>query len=306
LAKVGRDVDNTIAKTPITFAMIELAESPDCNDRKRQWMNYGFKDVTPKFAGRATVPSLNDGNVTDGRDMLTQMASVDADWYMLSGHHGALYESDYNTFTAGTQIDFTTLMNDQDFCGFFNEAYHSGRWEHSTRMDPTPAAVTAKLQAHEIYLRTSPVAASSIAPFSQTNPWLDATHVTPKGIIISACNTLIYKIARTTWSAAFPNAVIFGAVSRINQGVQITNAIASAKMTDETFWRDPQSILDQPGNSEELSKQLTAGFPRSHIIGFVYKQKLFWSGFDNKGRWYSHSKAVGDPLIFDLTTDEIS
>src|SRR5580698_6238955 len=115
MAEVGRSVPNTIGKAPITFAMIELADSADCNARKSMWLNYGFKDVTPMFAGQSTVPSLNDSMVAQGRQMLQAMASVNADWYMISGHHGALYESDYNKFRGeeDNRVDWVACSNQE-------------------------------------------------------------------------------------------------------------------------------------------------------------------------------------------------
>jgi hypothetical protein len=273
MAGVGRSVGNTIAKAPITFAMIELAEVPDCNSRKSTWVGYGFKDVTPEFGAQSTVPSLNGGKVTQGRKMLQEMASVNADWFMLSGHHGAIYGADYALLGGDTKV----IVNGEEFCGFFNESYHNGRWEHASRDSPDN-----KADANEIYLRTTTAAPSSIASHKQDNPMVDraagASGPTPKGIILSACNTLIYKSARTFWNANFPNAVIIGPVSRIVSGTWVTNAIASAKMTNESFWRDPQSILDQAGMCDELEKQLTAGFPSTSKIGFLYKGTLFMSG----------------------------
>ncbi len=308
MANVGRTVPNTLAKTPITFAMIETADSQDCNDRKGLWLNYGFKDVTPTFGSRSTVPSLNDGQVASGRQMLSDMASINADWYMVSGHHGALYQSDYGRFTTDGQPlkadrsnqDAVRTANEEEYCGFFNEAYHLGRWEHSSRDAPDPSSPPSSMatwNANAIYLRTTAAAPNDIAPFTQTNPLLDATHSGPKGIIISACNTLIYKSARSTWATAFPNAVIIGAVSRIASGTWITNAVAAAQMTNESFWRDPQSVLDQPGNCEQLQKQLAAGFPRSGIIGLVYKNKFYWNIRDSSGNYSARTQAPGDPLV---------
>ena len=294
MAEVGRTVPSTIAKAPITFAMIELAEPEDSNARKSQWLRYGFKDVTPLFSGQSTVPSLNDSMVAQGRKMLGQMVDVAADWYMVSGHHGAIYQSDYYShLLPDGNLDEKAIVNEEEYCGFFNEAYHQGRWETATRADPDstlhPPARIATFHANEIYLRTTDSAPDTIAKHIQDNPLFDSTSWAPepKGIIISACNTLIYKSARKTWSGYFPKAVIVGTISRIVSGTWVTNAIASAKMTNDSFWRDPQSILDQPGMCAQLEEQLTAGFPKSSTIGFVYKGTLYLPG---------RSQPVGDPL----------
>jgi hypothetical protein len=296
VAEVGRKVPNTIAKAPITFAMIELADSADCNARKRMWLSYGFKDVTPLFAGQSTVPSLNDSMVPQGRKMLQAMADVAADWYMVSGHHGALYSSDYNLYTTDNQllhdhpssVDPIRTANEEGYCGFFNEAYHEGRWKCATRSDPESGVMWAKgtpvdidrLHANEIYLRTTDEAPNSIAKHTQTNPLLDRTSraAAPKGIILSACNALIYKSARTTWSRYFPNAVIIGPFSRIASGTWVSNAVASAAMTNESFWRDPQKILNQSGMCEQLSRQLQLGFGRKARIALVYKGNVYVMG----------------------------
>jgi hypothetical protein len=292
MAEVGRTVPNTIGKAPITFAMIELAETPDCNARKSQWLRYGFKDVTPMFAGQSTVPSLDDSMTSQGRTMLTQMVDVMADWFMVSGHHGAIYSSDYNLYTTDGQpvadddsnLDWDNVYNSEQYCGFFNESYHISYWDYGSRdhhdPKPTTGGTVANAIANAIYLRTTDAAPASICSISQDNPLFDATSWAPepKGIILSACNCLAYKSARKTWGGYFPNAVIIGPTSRIVSGTWVTNAIAAAQMTDQNFWRNPQAILDQPGKCSELEKQLTANFPSDSQIGFIYKGKLFVSG----------------------------
>jgi hypothetical protein len=265
--------------------MIELADPKDCNARKSQWLRYGFQDVTPLFRKQSTVPSLNGSLVEPGRKMLAAMASVAADWYMISGHHGALYQSDYNNYLLPDgRIDETAIVNNEEYCGFFNEAYHEGRWAKASRDDPdstkNPPAGIGGLHAHEIYLRTTEPAPKPIAKHVQDNPVFDSTASAPapKGIIISACNTIIYRSARKAWSTYFPKSVIIGTISRIASGTWVTRAIASAKMTNESFWRDPQSILDKPGMCEQLQQQLAAGFPRSSKIGLIYKGVLYKPG----------------------------
>jgi hypothetical protein len=289
VAEVGRTVQNTIAKTPITFAMIETAVSADCNARKSQWMRYGFKDVTPVFGSRSAVPSINDSAVSQGREMLKKLATVSADWYMISGHHGAIYSTEYDRFTTDGQPPaednsnfprerVAKLYNEEEYCGFFNEAYHETYWVKVTRSNPDlPSNLSASdsaKAAKEVYLRTTDAAPDSMAKFSQDNPVFASTSA-PKGIILSACNTLIYKSARKKWSGYFPNAVIIGPFSRIVSGTWVSNAVANAAMTNENFWRDPQSILDQPGMCEQLEQQLTAAFPSSGQIAVIYKQKIY-------------------------------
>jgi len=276
MAEVGRNTTNTVAKAPITFAMIELADSADCNTRKSQWLSYGFKDVTPMFGKQSSVPSLNGGMVAKGRDMLTQMKDVSADWYMVSGHHGAIYGTDYGLFTTNGAPDGTRVVNEEQYCGFFNEAYHESYWEHATRTDHDPAKLPG-VPANAIYVRTTDAAPESIAAFDQDNPLFDATSwaPAPKGIILSACNTLVYRSARRAWCTYFPNAVIIGPGARIASGTWVANAIAGAAMTNEAFWRDPQSILDQPGMCAELEKQLAQNFPRKKGIALIYKSTLY-------------------------------
>jgi hypothetical protein len=283
MAEVGRTVPNTIAKAPITFAMIETAVSADCNARKSGWLSYGFKDVTPMFAGQSTVPSLNGSMVAQGRQMLKAMVDVGADWYMISGHHGALYQSEYDSYTTDGQpckadmsnLNSDALHNEEKYCGFFNEAYHEGRWVGASRSSPDSHA-----DSNEIYLRTTDAAPDAIALHDQDNPVFDSTSLAPapKGIILSACNCLAYQSARTTWNGYFPNAVIIGAFDRIVSGTWVSTAIAAAQMTDESFWRDPQSILDQPGMGVQLQQQLTANYPTSGNIAVIYKGNLYLQG----------------------------
>jgi hypothetical protein len=311
---IARSVKNTIAKPEITFAMIELAESADSNSRKTAWMNYGFKDVTPKFAAQGSVPSLNGKNIASGRDMLDLMKSVNADWYMVSGHQGALYQSDYYRFIDDQGIrDDIRLTNEQEYCGFFNEAYHEGRWDHSTRADPDAAHISkpdpnaAQHHADEIYLRTTPAAPSDIAYHPQTNPLMDGDAATQtaragrcKGVILSACNTTIYLAARKTWAAAFPTSVIIGNFTRIVSGTWTTNAIAGAALTDENFWRDPQSILDQDGKCEELARQMMKNFPGRDSpfgISLAYKGTFYIPMRDLKtGKIDVHVQPVTAPF----------
>jgi len=293
MAQVGRNVPNTISKAPITFAMIETCDSADCNARKSQWLRYGFKDVTPLFGSQSTVPSINDSMVGQGRQMLKAMATVGADWFMISGHHGALYSSDYNSYTTDgsaevndemTNLDWDRLHDEEEYCGFFNNAYHEAYWDNGTRTHHVPAdnlpPYAASCIANAVYLRTAETAPDSICSIDQDNPVFDSTsHApAPKGIILSACNTLSYKHARKTWSGYFPNAVVIGTLDCIVSGTWVSTAIASAAMTNESFWRDPQSILDQPGKCDELERQLTAAFPSSSQIGVMYKNRLYRPG----------------------------
>lgn len=266
--------------------MIELAEPQDCNSRKNTWLNYGFKDVTPTFGAQSTVPTLDGAQATAGRQMIDSLKTVDADWYMLSGHQGAIYGREYELFTTDGQplrgdgsnsIDSIRVVNEEQNCGFFNESYHQAYWGSVQRSAPTPDTNKFSKQiANAIYLRTSPAAPTTVAAFSQMNPLLDASHSGVKGIIISACNTLIYKSVRIAWNAAYPNAVIIGTVGRIATGTWVTNAIASAAMTDESFWRNPQAILDGSGMCEKLATQLMQGFPSSSQIGLQYKGTLYY------------------------------
>lgn len=286
--EMGRNVPNTIGQAPITFAMIELADPADCNSRKSQWRAYGFKDVTPTFGAQSTVPTIDGSMTANGRAMMQQMAGVSADWFMISGHHGALYHSDYDSYTTDgqpcnedhTNLDWDALYNGEQYCGFFNESYHETYWSYAKRdhHDPSGNATgaTAAAVANAVYLRTTDAAPSSIAPPEQDNAVFDTTAWAPepKGIIVSACNTLSYKAARKAWSGYFPNAVIIGTTCCINLGTQVTNAIAAAAMTNQQFWRDPQSVLDQDGMCVQLMKQLNTSYS-TITIGLLYKKKFY-------------------------------
>jgi hypothetical protein len=298
VAEVARTAPNTIAKPEITFAMIELADSADCNSRRSGWRNYGFKDITPMFSRKSSVPSMNGANISSGREMLQKTAAVNADWYMVSGHHGLLYGSDYDRYKKPDgKPDLVATFDNQEYCGFFNEAYHEGRWDHSTRDDPDDASTApkkppekpdqdrAKHHADEIYLRTTGNAPDDIAKHVQVNPLIDGDGavIFPrmgrcKGIILSACNTLIYRATRIMWSTLFPNAVIIGNFARIASGTRTTNAIAGADMTDENFWRNPSAILDQDGMCEKLAIQMMKGFlggDGATGISLIYKNTFY-------------------------------
>jgi hypothetical protein len=223
---------------------------------------------------------------------------------MLSGHHGAIYSTDYDRFNdASGNVDVRSLVNGEEFCGFFNESYHKLYWEHATRTDPDAKELGDSLQKNNspylakfnrfrdnaIYVRTADAAPGAIMTQSQDNPFFDTTAwaPAPKGVILSACNSLSYLSVRKAWSGYFPNAVIIGPTARIVSGTWVSSALAAASMTNESFWRDPQSILDQPGMCEKLEKQLTANFPSSSAIGLIYKGTLYLA---------DGSMPVGDPL----------
>jgi len=183
-----------------------------------------------------------------------------------------------------SNIDPMRVANEEQYCGFFNEAYHETYWDHGSRDDPTLAKVSPKWRNNmkdAVYLRTTEAAPPDIAVPPEDNPVIDTASwaPAPKGIILSACNALIYKSARTTWSQNFERSVIIGTVTRIASGTWVTRAIAGAAMTTEAFWRDPQSILDEDGKCTELEQQLNQNFHRKNpTLGVLYKGIYYKGG----------------------------
>ena len=304
--RVRRRRANVLAKPKITFAMIELADPKDCNDRKRLWKRLKFQDITPEVAARAKVPSLN-GRKTEtiGLNLIQGMKSVNAHWYLLSGHHGRLYSDDMNRFK--NSYDY---FSQQDYAGFFNNEYHHGRWIKLWR-DPARIKQAAdalanpdwrdankKMAKHfdyELYLTTTAEAPDSITggQFDQVNPLL-VSRMQPRrsskclGIILSACNTLSFSAVRKYWQSNYPNSVIFGTFRTIGHGYQVTNAIARAKLTNAKFWRQPSDVLVDEGVREDLVMQIARKFPRSRRefgIGIIYDGKVYVSRLiDGKNR----------------------
>jgi len=289
-----------VALPKITFAMIELADPKDCNDRKKGWKRLKFQDITPELAKRRKVPSLNGKTVESvGEDLIQNVKGVNAHWYLLSGHHGRLYAADIDRFT--NPYDY---YSKQDFAGFFNNDYHHGRWEKVWR-DPARLELAADSLAdpdwrkrnrkvgahfdHELYLSTTAHAPSIHTgdQFFQTNPLIDS-HLQSRrknrclGLILSACNTLSFTAVRKYWQANYPDSIIFGTFRTIGHGYQVTNAIARSRMTDRKFWRSPSEVLTGDDACEELAMQIARKFPRSRRdfgIGFIWKGNLWVSRF---------------------------
>lgn len=229
--------------------------------------------------------------------MLRDLASISADWYMISGHHGVIYRSEYGFFTSDgkppksdlSNLDrerFERLRNEAPYCGFFNESYHKLYWEEAGRDAHSPkedSPEAMRLHAQSIYLRTTEAAPASIAAVSQENPVVDGMKngPPPKGIIVSACNTLFYAHVRRMWSTRFPHAVVIGTATRIVSGTWVSNAIARATMTTEQFFRDPPSILDQPGKPQQLEVELNRHYRRDRpVVGVLYKRRFYCGGED--------------------------
>lgn len=293
-ARARRRHVNVIRKRPVTFAMIELADPKDCNDRKRLWRRLKFKDVTPEVAHLAKVPSLNNSSaLSPGKRLIEGMRWINADWYLLSGHHGRLYASDADAYT--NYYDYAARL---DHAGFFNNEYHHGRWSLITRepgmqeklkagmADPEWRKKYRKYVLHierELYLSTTPEAPKVLADFPQTNPLLEpamqpARAVRCRGIIISACNTLAFVSTRKFWSRYYPDAAFIGSLKTIGHGYWITNAVAGAKMTDAGFWTDPTSVLKSNSDCIELVRQMSMKYPSSRRdfgIGLMYKGNVF-------------------------------
>jgi hypothetical protein len=325
---IRRSFINTFFKKGVTFAMIELADPRDCNNRKRLWKKYGFKDVSPLWANRRKVPSLNGKMVEkDGVQFLSEMEAINADWYVLSGHHGRLYTVDLFTYIGNLRDYFNKL----EYAGFFNNNYHHSRWfgrwggwnKDSATGKPTklPAAdyydyvsdpkksirclidggllKPWKAKVTELntslYLRTTdPAAKKKLAPFDhpwgQENPLCfkrmeNSRKRKCKGIILSACNTLVFKQARIFWNSYYPDAIIFGTFTTINSGIQVIKAIKRSRLTNKKFWVNPRAVLgNDRRKARELALDVAKKFPKSrrhYGLGFMYNGEIYVPKYKN-------------------------
>jgi hypothetical protein len=274
LGASGSKISSTVQGT---FTMLELSDIADCNALRAYLIKKGLKDLSPKTKNSVTVSFNGAIALSNGADFISRLQNIPADWLVLSGHHGILYGSDYNLFGDPTnnRNDLINCYNNNKYAGFFNNEYHSGRWDNASRKSPD----TAKKPA-ELYCSTTDYAPASIAPFPQTNPYIPGNTLKTrcKGIILSACNSLSYKSVRSKWVQSFPNAVIFGTFARIPMGLYVIKALMTAPSTTKDFWLNPQSVLNA---SSDMPKKIAGevfaiGSNWGISVGMIYNNKAYF------------------------------
>lgn len=302
----GKQVKNRINRPPvITFAMFELGNPSDCNARRRAWVHrrYSYRDITPVVNKRNKVPSFysrgfrNNKGLALGKRVLSELKKTNADWYLLSGHHGRLYSSDWDQ-----SKPLTEYYNKLKYAGFFNNDYHHGRWVEATQTSPKwnpdtnpdySRSERKKMKEHlkyELYLGNTEKPPSTIAPFDMTNPFLEPSMKAKrqgkcKGFIISACNTLIYPSVRKTWHDYYPDSVFIGTFRRIGRGGWVTNAIYKSKYSNKAFWEDPATALSSERKCIDFTYELARHFKVKHFgLGIMYKSKVYVPFYDQAKR----------------------
>ena len=274
---VRRGLSNKCCKTEITFAKIELTNPHAWDALKSFWKKPCFKDISPLGARRLL---LNGGIVSkQGNQYLQEMKKINADWYLLVGHHAGMYADDPNLYGSWKEY-----FNKHDRAGFFNHNYHHGRWDIADHAHPNRGENKRKNDFKlGLFLRTTSI---SPAPFSQDNPLLEdamksSRKTKCKGIILAGCNSLIMKKERIIWNEYYPDSLIFGAVKRLPGSFALIKAIKMAPLIRNLkFWENPRPLLGQPGKLEELTKLVASNFPHMRGeagLGILFKGQLFVS-----------------------------
>jgi hypothetical protein len=237
---------NTIRAVPHpTFAVAEFYKTSDSNKMRDKWLGWAFRDVTPLWSKTAHCHTFSTAaNVPKWPKFQDKLAGSHADWYYLSGHHGRQFTTD--------PID-PDVLDTQTEIGFFNEAYHRGRWAHRD-WPATPA---------EVYMTMGHAPAGALGP--DDNPLYAEARPKCKGVILMGCNTLIYRQVRIALSKAFPNAVLIGYMSKTPNDDSALEPVL--KLCGRDFFLKPPSD-DAP--LEDLAKRFNVLF-KPH--GFMTLQR---------------------------------
>jgi hypothetical protein len=278
---VCRDVDNArchaaspanrvVVTKPITFLIIEMGSTADSNAFRNKWLSWGWEDVTPIYGKRKSVKAWP--NAKGWTEFKDACRSVEADWIFISGHHGRQYASDWRPpgDHRDDAVNFRSF-NRQAEAGFFNNTYHHGQWDHASLAKPDEH----KLEG-SIYLSTT---ASGKNTPETDNPFYGAPHPATKGVILSACNTLIYKHTRLALRKYFPNAIMIGTWSKTKVGgTAFSNPVL--KGTDKQFFVSPPTDPAQIAHFTESIAKLH--FAKSMGIGLQHGDKIWGTGEDKK------------------------
>lgn len=290
---------STVAQS--TFTMLELSDIADCNAIRPYLIKKGLKDLSPPVNGKATVSFNGKLAATNGTSFIDQIEKIHSDWFILSGHHGILYSSEYDKWpeTSSDKEDYNRCFNENEYAGFFNNDYHDGHWDKASRSKPTAGG-----SQREIYCSTTSHAPALIAPFPQKNPFIPAdasllsAHCAKcKGIILSACNTLVYRSVRMKLVSSFPNAVIFGTLSRIPRGLYVVKSLMAAPSTGKDFWNNPTAFLASKSDMPmKIAKEIVAQGKNYNIdLGMIYNNKIY---MDDVGKTEAFSHDFNYPTIY--------
>ncbi len=198
----GRRAVNTLNKGGLTFAIVEMLDNRDSGFIKKKWLKYGFTDVSPIWGRQTNVPTFKSQKsiIDQWPTFQSQLSSLTADWYYLSGHHGRQFGID------GSTSDTSTHVKDQKEIGFFNHWYHEGTWDHAAPGDPLKGQLPL-----EVYM-TSTRATPILPAGPQDNPLHARVRSECRGVICVSCNNLVYLTCRQALATFFPNAVVIGMV----------------------------------------------------------------------------------------------
>lgn len=229
----------TVNSTSLSIAFMEFLSDGDSNALKQLWLSYGWEDVSALWGSKRMVPTFKQDKAVIEKwpDFQVGMGDVEADWYYLSGHHGRQFAADL-----GPDDDMLDHFNTHENCGFFNEVYHSGRWEEADAQNPYE-----HIRDLDVFMRTGNENYNGMA--SETNPLYGTCHDNCRGIILVGCRGLAYKSARRMYNEYFPNAVVIGPVSK--ESTAIVKLLKVFKGYGRDFFVDPTQY-----DFEEVVKKL--------------------------------------------------
>lgn len=237
----GLNGHGTVNSTTLSIAFMEFLLESDSNTMKSLWRSYGWKDISPLWGDRPTVPTFKHDPAIIGQwpDFQREMTQVEADWYYLSGHHGRQFDRDTERFANNMEMNNTLSRT-----GFFNEPYHTGRWDRATLEDPYQGE-----DPQEVYMTTSEDDwGAGLGP--QDNPLYNAPHEQCKGMLLVGCNTLANRQTRRMLNTYFPNAVIIGLISRETDA--LTKILNVIRPLGPQFFIDPKGTIDPTELAERL------------------------------------------------------
>jgi hypothetical protein len=266
---------NTLDDDTLDFAIMEFLMNSDSNDIKRIWRGYGFSDVTPLWGDKASVPTFQMDKRVIARwpEFQEAMASCEADWYYLSGHHGRQFSDDFDA------DDKWGHVANQKEVGFFNEPYHTGPWEKASASDPDKGRTD-----NDVYMTTSREGGGCEGLGPEDNPLYQSVHDSCRGVLLIGCNSLIYRHPRIMYNKYFPSAVVIGLVT--GEG----NSIAKVKRLNtkygRSFWLDPRSV-----DPAEIAAYLNPNPGLVDMMGVMCDGTLYVR-FDGKDMTFAHDERV--------------
>ncbi len=264
----GRKLVNTLDKGGLTFGIIEMLDSRDSNFMKKVWLSYGFKDVSPIWGERTSVPTFKSRkSIIDQWPVFQgEFSDLKADWYYLSGHHGRQFALD------DKGMDFLAHAGIQKEVGFFNHWYHEGTWEHASQAEPTKGQ-----RPLEVYMTTT-AAAPGFPLGPQDHPLYTRVRDECRGVICISCNNLAYNACRKALVRFFPRAVIIGMVFKNSMdSMPLMRRLLSVCKKD--FFLKPK---DTP--PAELVRKLNPGVrkPYHDMLGVISDRVFTFVSFGDK------------------------